>query len=345
MVFFRTSLDFLIKYRLHILSFFAGFGLCIVLFSTGDHKKEEVGGTSSVKTELRQNGFSFINPLLECEMEGQILNNEYIPFEEEAKNKIQKNIIDIKRAKEVSVYYRDLNNGPWFGINEGENFSPASLLKVPLLMAYLKKSETYPNLLEEKLIFGKDEINKNLKQNLKPKYSIQEGQEYTIEKLLWFMIVYSDNDAMRILLDNMDQESLDKIYLDLGMSVPDIRKPEDFMSVKQYASFFRILYNASYLNRANSEKALELLSNVEYKDGLVAGIPADMKIAHKFGEREIDISGAKTKQLHDCGIIYYPGNPYLLCVMTRGDSFGELSSTIRDVSDIIYGVVNDAKRR
>ena len=62
-------------------------------------------------------------------------------------------------------------------------------------------------------------------------------------------------------------------------------------------------------------------------------------------EREIDISGAKTKQLHDCGIIYYPGNPYLLCVMTRGDSFGELSSTIRDISDIIYGVVNDAKRR
>jgi beta-lactamase class A len=41
----------------------------------------------------------------------------------------------------LSVYFRNLNNGNRFGIEEKEMFSPASLMKLPLLMAYYKKSE------------------------------------------------------------------------------------------------------------------------------------------------------------------------------------------------------------
>jgi beta-lactamase class A len=105
------------------------------------------------------------------------------------------------------------------------------------------------------------------------------------------------------------------------------------MSVKQYSSLYRVLFNASYLSKEYSQKALEILSKSEFKDGIVDGIPQSMTIAHKFGERHYSTG---VDQLHDCGIIYYPYHPYLLCIMTKGTDFKQQSKTIRDISDKIY---------
>lgn len=44
----------------------------------------------------------------------------------------------------LSVYFRNLTNGNWFGIEEKELFSPASLMKLPLLLAYYKLEEQQP---------------------------------------------------------------------------------------------------------------------------------------------------------------------------------------------------------
>src|SRR5207248_2823209 len=111
---------------------------------------------------------------------------------------------------------------------------------------------------------------------------------------------------------------LNAVYQNFEIPVPGALTPNPQVSVVTYSSFFRVLYNASYLTRDDSQKALALLAGVDYKDGLVAGVPASVPIAHKFGERET--TGDTTKQLNDCGIVYYPSHPYLLCVMTRGDS-------------------------
>jgi hypothetical protein len=55
--------------------------------------------------------------------------------------------------------------------------------------------------------------------------------------------------------------------------------------VKDYATFFRVLFNSSYLNKKNSEWVLELLSTTEFNSGIVAGLSPDIQVAHKFGER------------------------------------------------------------
>jgi len=77
---------------------------------------------------------------------------------------------------------------------------------------------------------------------------------------------------------------------------------------------------------------------VVYKEGLVGGLPEGIKVAHKFGERAYEESGVK--QFHDCGIIYYPNKPYLLCVMTRGDDFNTLQGIVRQVSQTVYQTVS-----
>lgn len=69
----------------------------------------------------------------------------------------------------------------------------------------------------------------------------------------------------------------------------------------------------------------------------MAGVPRDLKVAHKFGERRFDVPGTPpTDQLHDCGVVYFPGRPYLLCLMTRGASWDRLADTLRELSGIVY---------
>jgi hypothetical protein len=65
-------------------------------------------------------------------------------------------------------------------------------------------------------------------------------------------------------------------------------------------------------------------------------------VAHKFAERSDPQTGEK--QLHDCGIVYYPRHPYLLCVMTKGPGFEGLAGVVARVSRMVYSEV-DAQNR
>ncbi len=288
--------------------------------------------------QIREGGFKFINPLLECEVAQNAEFKELTLLRASVINRIE----DLKKkgVTHVSLYFRDLNNGPWIGINEKEQFRPASLAKVPVLIAYLKNSESSPSLLYKEAMF-KEEINQ-MPQFFKPKNEIQPNIRYTVNDLLVRMIKFSDNKATQLLVSMATDEELITPFRELGLTTPDVNS--DFeIRVKDYATFFRVLFNAAYLNKHNSEMALELLTSTEFRDGLVAGVPSDIQVAHKFGEREFDAS--QEKQLHDCGVIYYPGHPYLLCVMTRGKDFPTLTTAIKDLSKLVYSEVDAQARK
>jgi beta-lactamase class A len=102
-----------------------------------------------------ESGYRFINPLLECE-NASFENRANLA---ELQNKLEERINEGKNKSEVrqvSVYFRDLNNGPWFGINENEKFSPASLIKVPVMIAYFKLAETNPEILDKQITVTHD---------------------------------------------------------------------------------------------------------------------------------------------------------------------------------------------
>jgi len=150
------------------------------------------------------------------------------------------------------------------------------------------------------------------------------------------MIIYSDNQAYDLLLKNIDNRKLIETYNNLGVDISlGFENPNgNILSVKQYASFFRILFNASYLSKDMSEKALGLLSRVKFSQALVAGVPSNILVAHKFGERQYTDTGEK--QLHDCGIIYLPNKPYLLCIMTRGKNIPIEENFVKQISSMVY---------
>lgn len=287
-------------------------------------------------SEFHAGGYKFINPLYECVSEENFkvrefrnLENDLIDFINESK---AEGVIS-----HASIYFRDLNNGPWFGINEKDNFSPSSLLKLPVMIAYYREAEENPSLLLTKIKY--DSVPQGLlPQNFETEIPLQIGKEYTVKELIERMIVGSDNAAYLVLVNNIDESDIDKVTLDLGIPTVTEDTPNDFMNVKDYATLFRVLFNASYINKKYSEEALALLSKSEFNQGLTASLPKNALVAHKFGERDF-VNG--TKQLHDCGIVYYPKHPYLICVMTRGANFNNLSLNIQDISDMVFKEVQN----
>ncbi len=281
--------------------------------------------------EQRVGGYQFINPLLECDNYQPSRMNSVVLMRNDLNNYIQK-IKDERKADFVSVYFRSLNLGPWMGINEKENFSPASLLKVPIMIAALKRAEAEPGFLKKKIAYTQH-LDNNAVPNITDPDLIKIGKSYTVEQLIEGMIEHSDNEAKELLLQNMDQNFIIKVMADIGINTTG-NMAQDFVSVKDYSGFFRLLYNATYLNREMSEKALSILSKTSFDKGIVAGVPKGTTVSHKFGERAY--SDSNIKQLHECGIVYYAGNPYMLCVMTRGTDFNQLATVISEISAIVY---------
>lgn len=289
--------------------------------------------SSSKKEVHNQNklGYSFINPLLECADIESVTDKNILKTKTDVLN-IIKNRIDNGDTSYVSVYFRDLNNGPWFGINEKEEFYPASMLKLPLMLSVLRMAEKNEALLDKKIKFGGSDITTD--QYYPPQKPIEPEKVYSIADLIEKTIKYSDNDAAGLLMEAIPPKEVSESYTDLGLKSPEDDIKNDYkINVKTYASFFRILFNSSYLSKNYSEAALLLLSQTDFDEGLRADIPAKIAIAHKFGER---ISPNGERQLHDCGIIYLPDTPYLLCVMSRGKNMDKLSSVIKEISNKIF---------
>ena len=129
-----------------ILLFAAGFLLSYFLFYHPETNPFEN------RVYLSKNSkYTFTNPLLDCG------NNDFF-FKTAAMRKGKVEDI-IKKAKELnniehaSVYFLGLNSGLWFGIKEDKEFTSASLIKLFVLMTYLKEAENDPELLNKELTF------------------------------------------------------------------------------------------------------------------------------------------------------------------------------------------------
>jgi beta-lactamase class A len=284
---------------------------------------------------LRSNdaSYKFINPLLLY----------FVPSADQQwgltdmKNQVQKIIDSDKKSNNISnasVFFQDLNLGRWIGINQSDQYNPASMLKVVIMVSYYKKSEDSPDLLAQFLTYTTS-IDRSVKADPSNQPSgLVIGKSYQVDDLIKRMIIDSDNGAALLLLNSIDQASINSVYSALGIPSPDSAKGDFTISPRYYSFFFRVLYSATYLNDANSEKALNILSKSNFEDGIVSGVSQNIVVAHKYGERVLPNSDQV--ELHDCGIVYYPKDPYLLCIMTRGDNLNNLKSVIEDISSVVY---------
>lgn len=281
---------------------------------------------------------NFINPEPGCELYEDKLERMSI-LQETLETQIN-GYLESKRATRISVFTRDLKTKRFAGVNDSDTFYMASLIKLPLAIAYYRLSEITPDLFSQQLTFTNLE-NQYATQNIQPKDKLIIGKTYKVKDLIYHMLAYSDNSAAELLIRNfVSKDYLQKILSSLGLQTVVNSQEEDFVTAKSYAAVIRILYNSSFVNRNSSNEVLKMLSDSDFTIGAVFNLPKDVIVAHKFGERTVINSNneAVFRQLHDCGIVYAKKGkePYTFCIMTEGQDYSNLESIIQNISKTIY---------
>ncbi len=281
---------------------------------------------------------SLVNPLVGSASNPATDVGFYVDEKEEIVTFLEKQ----KRAKnldEYSFYVRDLNSGFWFGKNEMNSYFPASLFKLPIAVAVYAQGEENPVFLKKRIVYTQELSAIFTTNNKKAETVLVVGKVYTIEELVEIMLINSDNAAKDTLLAFLDIRHLQAIF-NIAHLVDPTKSSTYEISSREYSLFLRVLYGSSFLNEEHSEILLRLLSSATFTQGLVSGVPQNIPVAHKYGVfeavKEVEGKEVTSQFLHDCGIVYHPNSPYVVCIMTKGKDEKTLSDIISQVSSILY---------
>ena len=293
------------------LFFIIGVGVLALLFLTGS-VCWYFGSTSALsaigaKTQsIRENSaqYKYINPLLYSETSKSVFANQYAGLVRDLNSYISSTTRG-GSASSVSVYYRDLNSGHWTGVNEDDMYRPSSMLKVLVLMSVMQVTlQNGKGFLSTQLDYkGANDVG----QYFKPQSTLSLGH-HNVSDLVNAMIGYSDNGADAALMADDDiAKAFDQTYSTFKLPVvsnSDALGTTDFMSAREYSGLFRALYNGAFFPESICEQVLDMLTKTTFVQGLVAGVPNGVVVAHKFGEdTNVEKSGTLIdRELHDCGI-------------------------------------------
>lgn len=284
-----------------------------------------------------ENRFEFLNPNVAFRENKFFQNqqNRYITNLYPLKLKIN-DTVNAQKKGVYGIYFENLNSGAWLGVNERGQFIPASLLKTPVAAGIFRKIEDHELSLDTEVVINPRDIN--------TMYGamgmLKAGERVTVRDLINYTFYYSDNTAANALFNLLSRDEFIDATVGLGVpaaSLKNVSEEGDLkISPKDYSHILLSLYHSSYLRRTHSNLILSYMSQTKFSQGLPAGVPSDIPVAHKVGYRPDPTYG---EQHHDCGVIYYPPSPYILCIMTKGLSQKESDRFANGISKMIYDYV------
>lgn len=230
---------------------------------------------------------------------------------------------------DFALYFEYLPNGTSIGINSNSEFFAASLFKLPIVMAYYKHKE-HGNYSEKNIVLTQEMLD----DRFGDLWEKGAGYEISPDEAVRLALTRSDNTAVEALGPIIDQHDFDEVYEGLDIET-QISSQGAVMTVKNYSSILKALYYSAVLSKENSNEILNYLTQSEFNDKLVAGVPADVVVAHKIGI-------INEESYRDCGIVYVPNRNYLLCMVSRG-SEADAQKRMSEVSQMIYDYIATSK--
>jgi beta-lactamase class A len=232
-----------------------------------------------------------------------------------------------------ALYFEYLPTGTSIGINEKSEFIAASLFKLPIVMAYYRHKERLKDEHDPTVVLSSDMLDSRFGDLW------QKGEGYSINlgDAVELALKESDNTAVRALVPELSKTDFDSVYEGLDIDLK-INNDGAVMTAKHYGSILKALYFSAVLTKDHSQEILDYLTDTKFTDKLPAGIPEGVPVAHKIGV----IEEPEYEAYMDCGIVYVPRRPYLLCMISKSDN-QTARERMKLISKTIYEHVSKQK--
>lgn len=238
----------------------------------------------------------------------------------------------------MGIYFEYLASGTSVGVDSNDSFFGASLLKLPVAM------KTYRLAEDGKLDMGQEVVieQKHIDKGFGELWKRGVGSKVKVAEAVRLSVAESDNTADHILRDLVEPRPVSDVfdYLDVDTGVAS--GPGGGVTPRGYSSVLRALYLSSYLSYKDSNELLDIMTTSPYDMRIGAGVPKEVKVAHKVGIYKDPNNGSN--EVHaDCGIVYVPKRPYILCIMIN-DSIEESTKHMATISKLVYDYVSSVNQ-
>ena len=232
-----------------------------------------------------------------------------------------------EKTKDLSgvygLYVIRLDNGSSYGVNEGEIFQAASLIKLPVMVAmYMEEEEGNLDLDEKYTLKESDKTAGSGSLSSK-----NAGYALTYRELVKLMGKQSDNTAFMICRDMLGDEKIQEVIIKAGMTNTSLEENETTST--DIGNFFESLWKGNLVTSESKDEILESLTGTIYENHLAAGIPDNVQVAHKYGR--------ETHVVNDAGIVFYD-QPYVVVMVSKGVVEKEADLIIPELARMIYEV-------
>ena len=224
-------------------------------------------------------------------------------------NEIEKLIWDLN--ENISILIKDLSSeNEIYNLNSTEKLVSASTIKVPIMLAIFEEVKSGKVNLNDTILVTQNDI-------LDDTEIFENGENYySINELINWMIIESDNTASNVLLKYFGIENIN-----------------NYMSQKDMLNIFTLLFSKKILNNELCEKAINILYNQRCQNQIMRYIFEPVKYAHKTGSLDY--------LSHDVGVmnikdkLFYIG----ISVWNSSDKDGD-KKLIGNIGKIIYYYLN-----
>ncbi|MBK6797582.1 MAG: serine hydrolase [Acidobacteria bacterium] len=221
----------------------------------------------------------------------------------------------------MGVAIKDLTSGEEIRLNDQLTFPTGSSIKIPVLIELHKQAlEGKYKLSDLRWVENKDKVaGSGVIQNFS-----DHGSQLSLYDLAVLMITLSDNTATNILIDQVGMSNVNRTLDEAGLSLIRLKRKmidiqasargdENISTPRDAMLMMEKLFKGEFVNRKLGDDVLKMLK-LRKSSSIPRLLPGNIEIANKPG----GIEGASC----DWGIVYVPGRPFAIVVMTNYNGEG-----------------------
>ncbi|HET8966889.1 MAG TPA: serine hydrolase [Candidatus Acidoferrum sp.] len=229
---------------------------------------------------------------------------------------------------DVAVYFKTLDAKFEWSVRPDDVFHAASTMKIAVMIELFHQVQQGKVSLDDKIVVNNEfrsivdgsPYKLSAADDSEADLYRSEGQSRTLRDLCELMITASSNFSTNLLIEKLGVENIRATVHALGADgVVVLRGVEDgkafekglnnTVTARGLAALLEVIAQGKRADSVSSQEMLGILKRQKFNEGIPAGLPPGIAVAHKTGEI--------TKIHHDAAMVFAK-RPYVLVILVRG---------------------------